>query len=142
VADEIVPEDRKKELEFQINNFNQPGSKTDLSATAQIIENLIFLKKRTYADSPDMGIDIENYMFEFMDDSMLRTIETVIKEQIDTYIPQSSVKHVLAQSFTDPKTNLKILGIAFSISTSIDQEETFSVLIKQDKTKLVSKVVF
>lgn len=86
-------ESNKKELQLGINSFDNPTELTGVKAWSQLMLQLIFLMPGTYPSMPEMGVGIENYQFEFIDD-VVHTLSTSIMEQQRTYlsdIPLTSV---------------------------------------------------
>jgi len=79
-----------------------------------LIARLILLKKGTYPDHPDLGIDIRaRYKFAF--DSELLTLQEEIQSQIDKYLPELNYSQVRVRF---EKYNNKFCVI---ISIQIDQ---------------------
>ena len=84
------------------------------NSTVILIARLILLKKGTYPDHPDLGIDIRaRYKFAF--ESELLTLQEEIQFQIDKYLPELNYSQVRV-SFE--KYNNKFCVI---ISIQIDQ---------------------
>ena len=79
-------ESSKNEASLQINSFDKPEELTDVKAWSQLILNLIFLKPCTYPSLPEMGVGIENYQYEFLEDTV-NELSTKITEQQKTYLP-------------------------------------------------------
>ena len=61
-------EAEKTELVLGINSFNKPAEKSGVEAWCKLITNLLFMAKGTYPTDPDMGCDIGQYEFAFIDD--------------------------------------------------------------------------
>jgi hypothetical protein len=59
----------------------------EMNSAVLMIARLLYLKKGTYADQPDMGIDIVGrYRFSFEEE--LLSLRSELKEQISTYLPE------------------------------------------------------
>ena len=78
-------ESSKKELLLEVNSFDKPTELSGVSAWSQLLLNLIFLKPGTYPSVPEMGIGIENYQYDFMDDA-IGELSAKITEQHKKYL--------------------------------------------------------
>lgn len=137
-----VLESMKDELELKFNDFNEPAIKKGLFATAQLIHNLCFLIPGTYPDTPEMGINIKQYQFEYLTETDLQRIREKIVDQIKTYLPDSNVGEIVTKVVTDPKSQLKSLGIGFAIMTQ-SAPETFFIFFQDNPTgSIVSNIIF
>lgn len=59
----------------------------EMNSAVLMIARLLYLKKGTYADQPDMGIDIiGRYRFTFEEEVL--TLRNELKSQISTYLPE------------------------------------------------------
>jgi len=142
LSDGIVDE-RKTELKFALNNFNQPDTVTELPGVAQKFLNLLLTKPGTYPDHPDLGVDIEQYQFDFLDEKTCTKIEDRIRKQVDTYMPDSGISMIIVRPQTDPATNRNtILGIAVSITNNGALEEFFMYLDKEGKKEMQISLQF
>ena len=79
-------ESRKTELSLEINSFDKPRERKDVSAWSQLMLNLIFLQPGTYPSMPEMGVGIENFQYEFLDEA-LAELSAKITQQHQTYLP-------------------------------------------------------
>lgn len=126
----VLGEHLKQELEFKINNFNEPSVLTGKTSLAKLIQNLMLIQPGTYPDAPLLGINIGKYQFETLDSSTLSRIESEIRSQTSTFIPGAQVDYIHVETFYNETKEIKnTLGIAISMS---DGQEVFLVL-KQDK---------
>ena len=58
-----------------------------MNSAALLIARLLFIRKGTYADQPDMGIDIvKRYRFSFEEE--LLTLNNELKDQMTDYLPE------------------------------------------------------
>ena len=58
-----------------------------MNSAVVMISRLLYLRKGTYMDQPDMGIDIVGrYRFSFADE--LNYLNSDIKKQVETYLPE------------------------------------------------------
>jgi len=120
----------KKELCFSINEFNTPDEKGGIRGLALLIQNLVLLEPGTYPDSPDMGVHIGKYQFEYLDNSTLSKIEYEIRQQIEIYIPNHDINYIYVDTFyNESKTIKNILGLAFALNNN----GHFFLILKQDR---------
>ena len=89
-----------------------------LNSAATMIIRLLLLKKATYPDFPNLGIDIRG-RYRFMFSEELSTLESELTDQIETYLPELLPITVSAEMITIPSTTAN--GILFNIiSNEID----------------------
>ena len=89
-----------------------------LNSAATMIIRLLILKKGTYPDFPNLGIDIRG-RYRFMFSEELSTLESELTDQIETYLPELLPITVSAEMITIPSTTAN--GILFNIiSNEID----------------------
>ena len=79
-------ESDKTELAIQINSFDKPTELNDVNAWSQLMLNLIFLKPGTYPSMPEMGVGIEDYQYDFLEEAV-EELAAKINEQQSTYLP-------------------------------------------------------
>lgn len=89
-----------------------------LNSAVTMIIRLLLLKKGTYPDFPNLGIDIRG-RYRFMFSEELSTLESELTNQIETYLPELLPITVSAEMITIPSTTAN--GILFNIiSNEID----------------------
>ena len=89
-----------------------------LNSAATMIIRLLLLKKGTYPDFPNLGIDIRG-RYRFMFSEELSTLESELTDQIETYLPELLPITFSAEMITIPSTTAN--GILFNIiSNEID----------------------
>lgn len=92
--------------------------KGKLNSAATMIIRLLLLKKGTYPDFPNLGIDIRG-RYRFMFSEELSTLESELTNQVETYLPELLPITVSAEMITIPSTTAN--GILFNIiSNEID----------------------
>ena len=74
-------ESNKKELQLSINSFDNPTELTGIKAWSQLILQLIFMQPGTYPSLPEMGVGIEDYQYDFMDDVLSQLAADIIQQQ-------------------------------------------------------------
>lgn len=90
-------ESNKKELGLGTNVFNKAVEYKGKTAWFQLILNLIFLRPGTYPSIPSMGVGIQDYDYEFLDD-VKDNIRNDIEDQVKTFLPDVPLESVEIQS--------------------------------------------
>lgn len=90
-------ESNKKELGLGTNVFNKAVEYKGKTAWFQLILNLIFLRPGTYPSIPSMGVGIQDYDYEFLDD-VKDNIRNDIEDQVKTFLPDVPLESVDIQS--------------------------------------------
>lgn len=116
-----------KELSLNINNFDEPATLTGADAWVKMIITLIYMDKGTYPESPEMGVGIMDYDFEFIDD-IIDELEDSINDQINTYLPDIPFESAGVEEYELPSGET-ILLININLSPSDGDEETAVVAI-------------
>lgn len=132
----------KGELVLEKNSFNTMTIREDKTALAQVIQNLLFIEKGTYPNQPELGIGIENYLFEKIDKGTCSVLKDNIKEQIEKFAPSEYLIDVQVESKII-NSNVALL-ISFSIKDTSEMSDTrFGILVgKSEKTKkTISKLI-
>ena len=79
-------EANKKELGLSTNVFNKATEYQGKTAWFQLILNLIFLRPGTYPSIPNMGVGLQDYEYEYIDDGK-DNIRNKIEEQVNLFLP-------------------------------------------------------
>ena len=79
-------EANKKELGLSTNVFNKANEYQGKTAWFQLILNLIFLRPGTYPSIPNMGVGLQDYEYEYIDD-VKDNIRNKIEEQVNLFLP-------------------------------------------------------
>lgn len=114
---------------LDVNDLNQPKvldlseiETGKLNSAALLIVRLLLLKKGTYPDYPDLGIDIRG-RYRFVFEEELITLRQELEEQMTLYLPELLPVEVEVSLYR-PKDSLEN-KILFSI---IMRETRFSIL--------------
>ena len=71
----------KVEPSLEINSFDKPKELSGVTAWSQLILNLLFLKPGTYPSMPEMGIGIETYQYDYLDETITELQAAIINQQ-------------------------------------------------------------
>ena len=86
-------EANKKELGLSTNVFNKATEYQGKTAWFQLILNLIFLRPGTYPSIPNMGVGLQDYEYEYIDD-VKDNIRNKIEEQVNLFLPDVPLSSV------------------------------------------------
>ncbi|BDE75652.1 hypothetical protein UFVDC4_00082 [Staphylococcus phage vB_SauM-UFV_DC4] len=128
------------------NIYNRQHMLEDMEAMGQTIQNLIIMKKGTYPNTPNLGVGIEDYLFEILDNETISDITSNINNQISQYIVSSSVNiDVKVIQLKNSNANLNSLKIDVTLSDTIDisNVQSFSYVFAANMLtrKMVTKLV-
>jgi hypothetical protein len=135
----------KDELLLAKSVFNTNAVRTKLEALAQVLQNIIIYEPGTFPNQPELGVGIENYQFEFLDDKTMTELKTNIDNQIQKFIP-SDIKVEPSIETLLNELGKKILVISFRVDGLDRRSNTVSeinMLFGKDKTnrKILSKII-
>lgn len=121
-------EANKKELGLGINVFNKPMEYQGKTAWFQLILNLMFLRPGTYPSIPVMGIGIQDYEYEYLDDAK-DNIQTAIQDQVKTFLPDIPLDNVDIQSIEYNGKTIMLIAITLnengeSVTAAVASEVT------------------
>ena len=140
-----ISEELKHDLIFSFDGYHKPEMTSDLGTVANLIQTLLLLKPGTYPDSPDMGIDIAQYMFDLMSERNMNIIKTNIEEQIEKYLPTIYIRNMIVKNVSNESLN-NALGLGFDVSPDddIDNHQNFFIVIyEQNETREIkSQLIF
>ena len=106
-------ESDKTELLLSINSFDNPTQLTDVKAWAQLMTNLIFLEPGTYPSMPAMGVGIESYQYDFMDEAFPELNAAIINQQ-QTYLPDIPLEAVSLEPYDYGALRILLIHLTFS----------------------------
>ena len=84
-----------KDIDFVMNEYGKLKEYTGANAAVLAIRNIILTKKGNFPLSPSLGLDIENYQFDFLDQTTVNQLKADLLSQINTYVP--SLENVSVQ---------------------------------------------
>lgn len=123
-------ESDKTELSLEIDSFDRPKELTKAAAWSQLILNVIFMKKGTYPSIPDLGIDIRQYDYEFMDVACDK-LQADIAYQHQTYLPELPLVGVMVTSQQHKGQPIMLVQLQFQVSKT--ETETTAIAINTSK---------
>jgi len=87
--------------------------KTDAAAVKQAVKNLLLTNKFEKPFQPEFGGDLNNLLFELVDNDTVYEIDGAIREAIKRYEPKAQVRQVVTN--LQPDANSIIVTITFQI---------------------------
>lgn len=109
-------ESSKAELKLAINSFDKPEELSDVSAWSQLMLDLIFMKPGTYPSIPEMGVGIESYEYEFLDEAIDRLSASIITQQ-QTYLPDIPLTGVEITKLLHSGHQILVIHMMFTTSS-------------------------
>ena len=106
-------ESSKTETALQINSFDKPDELNDVKAWSQLLLNLIFLKPGTYPSLPEMGVGIEDYQYDFLEEAVSE-LSTQITTQQQTYLPDVPLSGVQISKMEQSGQPILVIQLFFS----------------------------
>lgn len=111
-------ESNKKETMLSINNFNSPAEVSGKEAWIKLILHLLFLKKGSYPSNPNIGIDIRQYDYQFID-TVLSILPSDIMEQTRLFLPDIPLESVIVDT-AEIEGKIVLLIILTFVDDNID----------------------
>lgn len=120
-----------KDIEFGLDNFQNPrmGSKND--AIARSLLNLLLMKPGQLPSMPSLGIDIYSYLYGFEEEIDTETILDKIQEQCGDLLPFIDVNNTAIVVI--PKEGLDLLMLVVPI---FGEESIIYAFSKKNNTLL------
>jgi hypothetical protein len=76
-----------RDFTFDPGIYGRATEVVDSSAFILAIRNLLLSRKGNYPFNPSLGMNIEKYQFDLLDDIQLNEIKSELTRQISTYLP-------------------------------------------------------
>jgi phage baseplate assembly protein W len=134
----------KDELLLERNVYNTGASRTDLEALAQTLQNLLIIEPGTYPNQPELGVGIQNYEFEFLDDITLNELKSNIDKQITKFLPNNFYVEFDVSTVTN-ELNKQVLVITFNVTADATLKQTSEITMlfanNKDTNKIISKII-
>lgn len=78
----------KSEVGFGLDNFMKPKVLDSYQSLAQVILNVLVMKKGNMPSLPHLGIDIRKYLYKFSDEIDVGALKNEIYSQVSEVLPQ------------------------------------------------------
>src|SRR5574344_1465077 len=104
-----------------------------VNAVVLAIRNILLSKKGNFPFTPGIGMDIEQYEFDLLDDNTLSDIKAKLLKQINSYIPALDNIVVSVDKVESTIREKAITALGISVSAVLDGSEmTTNYLVTQD----------
>lgn len=101
------------DLTFAKKPSGEIYKKTDAAAVKQAVKNLLLTNKYEKPFQPEFGGDLNNLLFELVDNDTVYEIDGAIREAIQKYEPRATVRQV--QTNLQPDANSISVTVIFQI---------------------------
>lgn len=105
-----------KEPTFDIDIYKKPKLLSEKDSVAQVILNALFLKPGNLPDNPDLGVDIEKYMYFDSDLSVAETIRTSLVKTCGEDLINANINAVSFITRKQEEDNSYVFLMQISIS--------------------------
>ena len=108
---------------FGVDDFNKPKLTNEAETIKNNILTLLFMRKGSYPSIPELGIGIQDTLYQFFDSIDTEELTTRIASQCTEFIPSvnSGALHVYKTYQQTPSGNLPVLLVV--VPTSVDKNE-------------------
>ena len=121
----------KYEVDFGVNNFQQPKVLNARDSIAQIILNLFMMRPGSMPSLPDIGINIGSYLYMLEGDVDLEEIKTKIFSQCTDLLSFLSIGDI--KIFFAPYQGQSMLVVILPIQGLDDEEEMLLMGFTKDQ---------
>ena len=132
-------ESEKAELLLGINVFDQPAATSGAKARGNLVANLLLMVPGTIVSDPEMGCDIGQYEFSFIDD-VVDDIEENIRKQISTYLPDIPLESLSIENGA-ATGNPDILYIKLSFTMNDMTKDNVAVVAMEKVNSIINFAV-
>lgn len=132
-----------KELLLGFTNFYQQADYSDMHALAKLFQNIIIFKQGNFPNQPELGVGIEDYLFEIITDELLNELQQKIVSQCNRFAPTEYSYEVKVEKLKDEK-NKTSLAIYFYLSkySKDNNEPTIGILMQGMPDKSVLSQIY
>lgn len=136
MIDISTPEYLKSELFLELDSFDKPKTTNNVGAWSQLILNLLFLLPGTYPSLPNMGIGLQLYEYEYLDDA-IDEITSKIESQQQLYLPDIPLTEVDISKYYPKNSPDPVLLIHLTFTTNENKSETSVIALNTDKKRFI-----
>ena len=125
---------------FNAGNYGVMETYTGANAKVLAIKNLILARPGNYPETPSLGINIEKYQFDLLDDQTIDDIKNDMGHQISKYIPDLDNVTITVDKIVED--NDTYLGISVSANTDGDNlMANFLVIREEREVKIYNEIL-
>ena len=120
------------DIMFVVGENNRAEVYYDASAVVLAIKNILLSRPGNFPETPSLGMHIQKYQFETLDDETLTDIETELSMQINKYVQSANNVSVNIVKIIKDEDN-PYNGIGISVSTIINGSDAVcNFMVLQD----------
>lgn len=109
-------------------NTHQLVRRTNVDAVKLAVRNIVLTNKYERLRKPTFGVGIRDYLFENFSPELKTNLETMIKDQIETYEPRAKIEKI--EIIETPEQNALEVSILFYCIMSQSSERLDITLYK------------
>ena len=125
----------KKEMDFDVDSFNNQKFLTSTESIGSILLNLFFSKPGSFPNMPNIGIDIAQYVYSLSSDIDTDLIKDRIFNQCSELLPYIMMGNV--QVFITNMQGNSVLMVSVSLSYDDSKDTLLYAFGKQDSGAIV-----
>lgn len=72
---------------FELNEFNEPRIRSEIETLKDVVLFILFSKPGSYPSLPEIGLNIEDYLYSFYDELDVNELKDKLKEQCSILAP-------------------------------------------------------
>lgn len=123
-----MQEYEKKEPTLALNDFNKLEISEGRKTTVTLIMNILFGDEYMYPSIPDsVCMNIRKYKFRVLNENTLEEIQTTLKEKIDKFIPNNTVRNVIIRKIEESTI---AIGVEFYDDETLKNKEDNMTILK------------
>lgn len=123
-----------KDFTFELDEYGKTKEYSGTNAIILAIKNILLSRPGNFPFTPDLGVDIQRFQFELLDDYTLSDIKNQIMTQINKFIPTIDNVNVSVSKVEDNTLGEYSTGLGISVSAVYQGEGiTTNFLLIKDK---------
>ena len=132
-----------KELLLGFTPFYQQSEYTDMQSLAKLFQNILIFKQGNFPNQPELGVGIEDYLFELITDDLINELQQKITYQCNRFAPTDYSYDVKIEKLKNEK-NRSTLAIYFYLSkySSDNGEPDVGILVQGMPNKSVLSQIY
>ena len=130
-----------KDWTFNSGNYGDMDSYKDANAIVLAIKNIILAKPGNFPLTPGLGINIEKYQFDLLDDQTLNNIKQELNYQITKYVQSLENVDIFVHKIPNEETGETYIGISISNNSSENGlTANFLILREEEEIKIYNEI--
>lgn len=123
-----------RDFSFELDEYGKTKEYSGVNAIIMAIKNILLSRPGNFPFTPDLGLNIDKYQFELLDDYTLSDIKNGILYQINKFVPAIDGVAVSVDKVESEIRGEFVTGIGISVSAVYNGENvTANFLVLKDK---------